>query len=75
MSILINDSPSKEFNLKKGLRQRCPLSLFLFNIVGEALNVIMQKATALSVFRGLKIANGGRMVSHLQFAGNTIIFC
>ncbi|GKA38784.1 putative RNA-directed DNA polymerase, eukaryota, reverse transcriptase zinc-binding domain protein [Tanacetum coccineum] len=51
VSILINGSPSKEFPMKRGLRQGDPLSPFLFLIVAEALQVMITD----SCNKGLKI--------------------
>ncbi|GJT14045.1 reverse transcriptase domain, reverse transcriptase zinc-binding domain protein [Tanacetum coccineum] len=44
MSILVNGSPSEEFQLERGVRQGDPLSLFLFILAVEGLNAIVSKA-------------------------------
>lgn len=74
-SILINGSPSRPFKLHRGLRQGDPLSPFLFVIIGEALNQIIKKATGLNLWRGIEISKDGWMISHLQYADDTLIFC
>ncbi|GJZ71172.1 reverse transcriptase domain, reverse transcriptase zinc-binding domain protein [Tanacetum coccineum] len=51
VSILINVSPSKEFPMKRNLRQGDPLSPFLFLIIAEALQVMIIDACN----KGLKI--------------------
>ncbi|KAK2641017.1 hypothetical protein Ddye_022780 [Dipteronia dyeriana] len=38
MSVLVNDCPTKEFPIEKGLCQGDPLSIFLFNLVVEVLS-------------------------------------
>lgn len=43
MSILVNDSASREIALQKGLRQGDPLSPFIFNIVVEGLDVLLRE--------------------------------
>ncbi|KAE8663132.1 putative AP2/ERF domain-containing transcription factor [Hibiscus syriacus] len=53
--VLINGSPTQEFQMGKGLRQGCSLSPLLFNIVGELLNLMLSKATALGLFEGFNI--------------------
>ncbi|KAK2656629.1 hypothetical protein Ddye_009681 [Dipteronia dyeriana] len=55
ISVLVNESPSKEFVVGRGLHQGDHLSSFLFNIVVEALNRLLLKARDLNLFRGLKI--------------------
>ncbi|GJS34885.1 putative RNA-directed DNA polymerase [Tanacetum coccineum] len=44
-SVLVNGSPTKEFKIKRGLRQGDPLSHFLFILAVEALNVVLLEAT------------------------------
>ncbi|KAE8660431.1 hypothetical protein F3Y22_tig00116951pilonHSYRG00119 [Hibiscus syriacus] len=53
--VLVNDSPSNSFSIKRGLRQGCPLSLLLFNIVGEALTGMFKKALDIGLCRGWKL--------------------
>lgn len=73
-SILINGSPSPPFKLQKGLRQGDPLSPFLFNLVMESLNLLIQKATARGLWEGIRISRRGSAITHLQYADDIIIF-
>ncbi|GKV30974.1 hypothetical protein SLEP1_g39727 [Rubroshorea leprosula] len=72
MSILINGSLTKEFSVGKGLRQGDPLSPFLFLLVGEGLCGMVRKAEAEGLFKGVKIGEGGMVLSLLQFADDTV---
>ena len=73
-SILINGSPSRPFKLHRGLRQGDPLSPFLFVLIVEALNRIIMKATSSNAWKGIECSKNGPMISHLQFADDTLIF-
>lgn len=73
-TILINGSPSCPFNLQRGLRQGDPLSPFLYVLIVEALNQMMKKATRLNLWKGVKICKNGLMITHLQYADDTLIF-
>ena len=53
-NIVLNDEKLKAFLLKSGTRQRCPLSLLLFNIVLEVL------ATAIRQEKEIKVIQVGR---------------
>ncbi|GKV23017.1 hypothetical protein SLEP1_g32806 [Rubroshorea leprosula] len=74
ISVLINGSPTRQFLAGKGIRQGDPLSPFLFLIVAESLNGLMFTAVEKELFKGVTIGNGATMVSHLQFADDTIFF-
>lgn len=71
ISVLVNGSPTEEFRVGRGLRQGDPLSLFLFLIVAEGLNMMFKEATSLGLYVGYKV--DGVQVSHLQFADDTLI--
>ncbi|GKV06313.1 hypothetical protein SLEP1_g18214 [Rubroshorea leprosula] len=67
------DGPTEEFKVEKGLRQGDPLSPFLFLMIGEGLNGLVQKAVTEGLFRGVEIGRKGLESSLLQFADDTII--
>jgi hypothetical protein len=72
MSVLVNESPTEDFSVGKGLMQGNPLSPFLFLIVAEGLTGLMSKAVDNSLFNGYKVSNS--ILFHtLLFADNTII--
>lgn len=75
ISVLVNGSPTPEFHPQRGLRQGDPLSPFLFNIVAEALNILLSKAKELGLLKGAQVGSSGFSISHLQFADDTILFC
>ncbi|XP_035843871.1 uncharacterized protein LOC110927588 [Helianthus annuus] len=70
-SILVNGSPTFEFQCSKGLRQGDPISPFLFIIV-EVLSCMIEKARSEEEFSGIYIPNGP-CVSHLFYADDAVI--
>ncbi|GKU93946.1 hypothetical protein SLEP1_g7495 [Rubroshorea leprosula] len=74
VSILINGSPTNQFPVNKGIRQGDSLSHFLFLIVAEGLNGLMSSAVDKERYKGVGIGSGDAMVTHLQFADDTIFF-
>ncbi|GKV12577.1 hypothetical protein SLEP1_g23703 [Rubroshorea leprosula] len=72
-SVLVNGSPTREFEVGKGLRQGDPLSPFLFLMIGEGLQGLVQKAVAEGMLHGIEIGKKGMTMSLLQFADDTII--
>nr|KYP55936.1 Transposon TX1 uncharacterized [Cajanus cajan] len=67
VSVLINGSPSKEFQMNRGLRQRDPLSPFLFTIVVEGLTGMMREACRKNLFSEVKVGEKNVEVSILQY--------
>lgn len=59
---------------KRGLRQGCPLSPLLFNLIGEVLSKMLDQASSRGVFAGVNLANCQQPISHLQFADDVILF-
>ena len=74
-SILVNGSPTPPFKLHRGLRQGDPLSPFLFVLIVEALDKIINKATSMGTWNGVDICKNGFKLTHLQFADDTLMFC
>lgn len=64
-SVLVNGSPTVEFNLQRGLRQGDPLSTFLFIIAMEGLHVAMEDAVVHGFFHGALVGEDGLVFSHL----------
>ncbi|KAL4308214.1 hypothetical protein GQ457_01G004750 [Hibiscus cannabinus] len=77
ISVLVNGAPTERFSISKGIRQGCPLSPLLFNLVGEALSLMLNKAMAVGLFSGIQIGNNSNsvIISHLQFADDLMVFC
>ncbi|KAJ9561057.1 LOW QUALITY PROTEIN: hypothetical protein OSB04_006217 [Centaurea solstitialis] len=73
VSVLVNGSPTKEFVMKKGLRQGGSSSPFpIFTI--EALHLLMVEARKKSLFEGIKVGKLGEEVSNLQYADDVVFF-
>ncbi|GJY76549.1 ribonuclease H-like domain-containing protein [Tanacetum coccineum] len=74
ISILANGSPTREFSMERGVRQGDLLSPFLFILAAEGLNALMKEAVSKSIFKGIHVGEDEVLVSHLQYADDTIIF-
>ncbi|KAJ0755575.1 putative RNA-directed DNA polymerase [Helianthus annuus] len=71
-SVLVNGSPTMEFNCSRGLRQGDPLSPFLFLLAMEALTGIMKKAMSIGLYQGIKCTSNGPLLSHILYADDVI---
>ncbi|KAJ0450527.1 putative RNA-directed DNA polymerase [Helianthus annuus] len=72
-AVLVNGSPTFDFQCEKGMRQGDPLSPFLFLLVMEALTACLSKAEDLGLVKGIDLPNEGPKVSHLFFADDALI--
>ncbi|MCI45661.1 putative non-LTR retroelement reverse transcriptase, partial [Trifolium medium] len=72
MSVLINESPTKEINIQRGLKQGDALAPFLFLLVAEGLGCLVKRAVELNSFRGFRVGESEVSVSHLQYADDTL---
>jgi hypothetical protein len=72
LSILVNGSPTKEFNIQRGLKQGDPLAPFLFLLVAEGFGGVMKNAVEQNLFKGFSIGGDGVSISHLQYADDTL---
>jgi hypothetical protein len=59
-SVLVNGCPTKEFKFERELRQDGPLSPFLFLIVAEGLNFMINVMMEAGLFTGYKVARSDR---------------
>ncbi|GAU51627.1 hypothetical protein TSUD_140380 [Trifolium subterraneum] len=57
---------------KRGLKQGDPLAPFLFLLVVEGFSSLMRKAVKLNLFKGFSIGRNPVVISHLQYADDTL---
>jgi hypothetical protein len=72
MYILVNGSPTEEINIKRGLKQGDPLAPFLFLLVAEGFSGLMENAVNQNLFKGFEVKSRGKVISHLQYADDTL---
>lgn len=72
MSILVNGSPIKDFEVGRGLRQGDPLSQFLFVLVAKGLSGLINKASDKGDFEGFRVEEE-TSVEVIQFKDDTLI--
>nr|GEU64823.1 zinc finger, CCHC-type [Tanacetum cinerariifolium] len=70
-SIILNGSPTEEFQFYKGLKQGDPLSPFLFILIMESLYLSFQRVEDARMFKGIKL---GSLVSisHMFYADDAV---
>lgn len=74
-SIIINGRPRGKIHASRGLRQRDPLSPFLFTIIGDAVSRSMQLCLERRILKCFVVGKYRVEVLILQYADDTLIFC
>ena len=74
VSVLVNGKPTKEFILKKGLRQGNLLAPFLFLITAEGLARVSRTAIKKYLVESLEVGKMLIKVNMLQYADDTLFF-
>ena len=75
ISVLVNESPTKEFKPSRGLRLGDLISPLLFLIVAQGLLGLVNQATRKEVLFGLKVGANNVEVKLLQFVNDTLFLC
>ncbi|GJW66594.1 RNA-directed DNA polymerase, eukaryota [Tanacetum coccineum] len=70
-SILVNGSPTGEFQFRKGLKEGDPLSPFLFLLIMESLHLSFQNVVNEGLFKGVSVSSSSHL-SHLFYADDVI---
>ncbi|GJW43787.1 RNA-directed DNA polymerase, eukaryota, reverse transcriptase zinc-binding domain protein [Tanacetum coccineum] len=70
-SILVNGSPTSEFQFHRGLKQGDPLAPYLFILVMESLHLSLSRAIEAGIFSGLRI-DSSTLISHLFYADDAV---
>lgn len=70
----MNGSPCGFFSSSRGLRQGDPLSPFLFILLAETFNWAIRAAKLGGLWKGIRIQNVPRSISHCLFANDTLLF-
>lgn len=73
-AVLVNGLVTNEFRLCKGLWQGSSLFLYLFILVTEVLNLLLENTKSAGLIYGVPNIIMDKSFSHFQFADGTIIF-
>ena len=74
-SVLVNGEPKGRIFPTRGLRQRDPISSYLFLLCAEGLSAMLRQVECGGIPRGISVCRQAPLVSHLLFADDCIVFC
>jgi hypothetical protein len=72
LSVLVNGSHTSEISIQRGLKQGDPLAPFLFLLVAEGFAGLMRSAVEKNLFKGFGVGPENLIVTHLQYADDTL---
>ena len=75
LAILWNDNRLEHFSLTRCLRQRNPLSPYLFVMCMEMLAVYINNKVEEGYWRSISVSRGGPPILHLMFADDVLLYC
>nr|GEV38254.1 RNA-directed DNA polymerase, eukaryota, reverse transcriptase zinc-binding domain protein [Tanacetum cinerariifolium] len=70
-SIIINGSPTEEFQFGKGLKKGDPIAPFLFILIMESLHLSFQRVVDAGLFHGFQLG-GSANLSHMFYADDAV---
>ncbi|GJQ95193.1 RNA-directed DNA polymerase, eukaryota, reverse transcriptase zinc-binding domain protein [Tanacetum coccineum] len=70
-SVMVNGSPTREFQFYKGLKQGDPLSPFLFILIMEKLHISVQRVVDAGMLRGITLGPS-LQISHLFYVDDAV---
>ena len=73
--VLINGEPKGYISPSRGLKQRDPLSPYLFLLCAEGLSSLIRKVVETKHLHGILSCKNGVCISHLLLADDSFIFC
>lgn len=68
----LNGQRSRLFKPKRGIRQGCPLSPYLYILCAEALSTIIKVFVDNGQLKGMKLGRNGLHITHLMFADDIV---
>lgn len=74
-AILVNGQPVGNIKPSRGLRQGDPLSPYLFLLCTKSLSSLLSQAEKTGVLTRVPTSRKGPRLSHMFFAGDSLIFC
>lgn len=74
ITILVNGKPTPFFQPTRGLRQRDPLSPYLFIICMETLSNLIDEVVIAKQWTPIKFSRQGPPLFHLLLAGDLVLF-
>ncbi|KAF5442204.1 hypothetical protein F2P56_034891 [Juglans regia] len=74
-SVLINGESKGSIKPTRGLRQRDPLSPYLFLLCTEGLIALLKEAGIRKKISSIQICKGAPHINHLLFADDSVVFC